>query len=377
MPSWPTEKKLAVPIINEMDFLRACALRLDGGETAETVMVDLRARYTTLGCVNVKACLVRRMCTPPREHTEACERMVAGDERLREWFDGKTFCDGVDARVWGALPPSRAENVRRFTVSRDELKQCKRASAQRAIVKNKYAERVGGRKLLAHARDVVDATCAGTHTHVIELALALMVLTGRRECEILNGRSTVSVHTRYSLSFGGQAKKRGRGTTYVVPVLYDASCIVAALERLRDLQHRATLTNRATSLRYQSHLSRYLASHAPWCDCKRVHSLRGIYTRMATRLFDWRDHSEAFVAMCILGHSGITESLVYTPFHLGPEFVHEPSLGDGHLTEWSPPAPPQAEGVEETLSSLDLECCAAAPRRPSEVPATRGSHPRR
>ena len=325
-----------------MDFLRRCAQRLDAGESADAVLVDLRERYTTTGCVNVKACLVRKMCTPSREHTEACARIAEDCADLREWFDGETFRDGVERSVWKGLPPRNTDNVRRFTVSRDELKQCKRVAAQRAIVKNKYSERVNGRTLLSHARAVVDDT---QHSTIMELSLALMVLTGRRECEILNGRSTLSVHTSYSLTFAGQAKKRGRGDPYVVPVLHDAQRIVDALDRLRQLQGRVTLTNRATSRRYQSHLGRHMASHSPWSDCKRVHSLRGIYTCIVTRLFDWRDHSSAFVAMCILGHSGITESLVYTPFHLGGDFGQEPGLGEGHFTEWSPPVPvPEEQG---------------------------------
>lgn len=336
-----------------MEFLRACARRLDEDESAESVMGDLRARYSTLGCVNVKACTVRKMCKPSREHTQACVRMVEEHEHLREWFDGTTFVEGVERHVWRNLPPRHSENVRRFTVSREELKRCKRAAAQRAILKNKYSERVNGRALLSHARAVVDDACACVRTvSTMELALALMLLTGRRECEILNGQSTLSMHTAYSVSFGGQAKKRGAGVAYVVPVLHDAARVVEAMGRLRDLQEHAVLTNRETSLRYQSHLGRFLSSHSPWSDCKRVHSLRGVYTCMATRLFDWMDRSNAFVTMCILGHSGITESLVYSPFHLGTDFADEPALGEGHLTEWSPP--PSLE-EEESSSQYHAE----------------------
>ena len=56
-----------------MEFLRGCAERLDAGESAETVMRDLRTRYGTLRCVNVNACLVRGMCRPTPEYLDACE----------------------------------------------------------------------------------------------------------------------------------------------------------------------------------------------------------------------------------------------------------------------------------------------------------------
>ena len=58
---------------------------------------------------------------------------------------------------------------------------------------------------------------------------------------------------------------------------------------------------------------------------------------MALRLFDWGDYSQAYVTMCILGHAGLHESLVYTPFCLGEDFEMASGatapLGRGLLTE--------------------------------------------
>ena len=102
--------------------------------------------------------------------------------------------------------------------------------------------------------------------------LALMLLTGRRECEILNGQSVFTPHTEYSVSFLGQAKKRGAETEYVIPTLAPVDQIVATLASLRDRQQHTVLTNHATSRRYQSYLSRSLTALDPWSECKRVHS---------------------------------------------------------------------------------------------------------
>jgi len=315
------------------DFLNACARRLEAGEDAERVMVDLRARYTTLRCVNVKACLVRAMCAASREHTDACVELMARREELREWFDASvgTFRGGIERAVWTQLPPRHCENVRKFTITRAELRTCKRASATQTILKNKFSERVHGRALVRHARAVV--LDDGNTVNVAELALALMLVTGRRECEILNGRSVFTPHTEYSVLFAGQAKKRGPHAEYVIPVLVRAPDVVRAVERLRSKQGGVMLSNRDTSRRYQSYLGRHVATRHPWTQCTRVHSLRGVYTCMAARLFHW-DHADAFVAMCILGHTGLMESLVYTPFHLGDDFADEPRLGVGHLTIW-------------------------------------------
>ena len=171
-----------------------------------------------------------------------------------------------------------------------------------------------------------------------ELTFALMLTTGRRECEILNGTSILEVHTEYSMSFYGQAKKRGVDDTIVVPVLAPSTRIVEAMHVLRTRQKYSSLSNIRTSRRYQSYLSRYMSETvSPWRQCRKVHSLRGCYACMVFQLFDWGVHSSAFVTMCVLGHSGLNESLVYTPFHLGRDFGDEPSLGQGHFTEWVPP----------------------------------------
>lgn len=320
-----------------MDFLRECAKRLDEGEDASSVMADLRVRYTTLRCVNVKACLVRRMCVPTTEYREACECLFSEHEGLRECLNVESgVC--TDIVRYGSLvrtlPPRLPPNVRGFTITRDELRQCKRESARRAIVKNRRVERVRGRDMLRHARDVVSCV-VNERCSIPELTLALILLTGRRECEILNGQSEFSLHTEYSLYFRGQAKKRGSSDDeYVIPTLAPADDIVRAMERLRHRQGGVVLGNRETSRRYQSYLSRHLSSSAVWSEAGRVHSLRGLYACMAFRLFEWEDHSQAFVAMCILGHTSLHDSLVYTPFHLGGDFSEEPTLGRGNLTPW-------------------------------------------
>lgn len=328
-----------------MQFLRECASRLDAGEDAACVMVDLRARYTTVRCVNVKACLVRGMCAPTEEHREACRALVARRPDLAPSYDDATgtFARDVDRTLLSDLPPRCSENVRRFTVSRNELRECKRVSARNAIVKNKFSERVRGRELLRHAREVL--ATAGACASVPELTFALMLATGRRECEILNGRSAFAPHTEHSMTFRGQAKKRGPADEIVIPTLARADDVAAALVELRKRQAHATLTNRETSLRYQSYLSRSLARAAPWSQCRKVHSLRGVYACMVTRLFDWGAHSHAFVTMCVLGHTGLTESLVYTPYHVGDDFGDEPSLGRGHFTEWLTPEESRCDGA--------------------------------
>jgi hypothetical protein len=63
---------------------------------------------------------------------------------------------------------------------------------------------------------------------------------------------------------------------------------------------------------------------------------------MVMRLFAWigdeaQDASDAYRAMYILGHAGLEESLVYTTFRLGDDFVEEAFLGDAEMQTLSQP----------------------------------------
>ena len=327
-----------------MDYLRECAKRLDEGEAAEDVMEAFRKRYTTIRCVNVKACVVRQLCTPSVEYTVACNTMCEecsekGPEfvsSLRLAMD-RQRCERPDIReLIHTLPARLPENVRKFTISRQELRQCKRIGARNALEKNRVRQNINGVDILRHARTTID-TCEAC-TSISDLALSLMLLTGRRSCEILNGQSvfTKTEHP-YTLEFTGQAKKRGQVPVVLIPVLHTVDAIVSAFHVLRERQSFVKLTNKETSRRYQSYLGRTIAAAKQWTSCNKVHVLRGAYACMSTRLFEWGEYSDAFVTMCILGHAGLGESLVYTPFHLGDDFNQESLLGLGHLTPWEDP----------------------------------------
>lgn len=376
-----------------MDFLKACAARLDEGETASDVMADMRAHYSTVRCLSVKTCLVRQLCKPSPDYRTAADGVLSTareDATLSAAFlsrltaalkGGKPTCRETRP-FFQTLPPYLPENARQLKITREEMRACKREGARKALEKNRRKEKVDGCALLDRAREHVALPDLPSFA---ELALALMLVTGRRSCEILNGRSTFAKEDEYALRFAGQAKKR-RGETgtrdeeddgepqhedeqkeksgeheedetashhrtdeYVVPTLAPADAILSALEVLRVRQRHAKLGNRETSRRYQSLLSRTLLGAEPWKSCKRAHSLRGVYACMALRLFDWGEEepSEAYVAMCLLGHAGLQESLVYTPFALGKEFATVPSLGRGRYTPWEEETTPETRSEQE------------------------------
>jgi integrase len=332
-----------------MDFLRACAARLDAGEDAASVLADMRARYTTVRCLSTKTCAVRQLCAPTAEYAAALAR---GEPRL---------------------PPRLPANARALRLTREEVRECKRLARRGEIEKNRTRTRVDGRALLAAARGVLRRP---PPTGWADLALALLLCTGRRTCEVLNGRSRLEAEEAYAMHFVGQAKKRttrraaaaavddpgeveedededaatadtvsvaddpvdeeaeGEGAAqkeeagYRIPVLAPAADVTRAFAELRRRQQGRARTNAETSRRYQSQLSAHLkAAGAPWAAVAHVHGLRGVYACMALRLFDFGEASDAFATMSILGHAGLHESLVYTPFGLGDDFGDEPRLG--------------------------------------------------
>lgn len=313
-----------------MEFLKQCASRLDSGEEAESVMTDMRLRYTTVRCLNVKTCLVRSLCKPSAAYTAAHARLLEMHPEHAEGLIREDRRDDEVRALLATLPARSPHNVAQLKVTRAQMIECKRLGARSALEKNRRRVRVCGTDLLAFARSAIQTpnTC-----RFADLALCIMLLTGRRTCEVLNGHSTFEPHGEHSLRFVGQAKKRRDDDGYIIPTLARAREVLEAMRHLRLQQSFVRRTNRETSLCYQSSLGRHLSGHPSWSQCRNVHALRGLYACMALRLFVWDgDESDAFVAMCILGHTGLHESLVYTPFHLGEDFANEPRLGNGVLT---------------------------------------------
>lgn len=356
-------------IEKDMNFLKECAARLDNEASAESVLEEMRARYKTPRSLNVKCCLVRRMCQPSAEYRISsdllCEAVEEEDPTLGVALheaiarNVRAVAGSRLASLLSRLPHRLSPNVYSLRATHAEVKECKRLGVRQALVKNRVRVSVNATWLLREARASVAHPEAARN--VATLALALMLVTGRRTCEVLNGVSSFVRESDYALRFSGQAKKRirvqecesnanrseqgdeqedeegdeegdeeeDRGA-YSIPTLAPVSHVVAAFEVLRRKQECIVRSNRETSLKYQAWLGQTLRDQGrPWSECGHVHALRGLYACMAVRLFDWRDASDAYVTMSILGHASLHESLVYTTYALGDEFCDEPRLGRG------------------------------------------------
>ena len=352
-------------------FLKECAQRLDAGEQGESVLEDMRKRFSTPGCLKVKTCLVRKMCSPTREFTEAVERFRAEleanhgkevadrfarrveEEDNKGGVDGKEQIEPRDADAQGekeeeegeggeeappsyeedvrralrSLPPRLGENVRKLCINPKERKAAKTQATLGRLRKNQQRICIqGGQMLECATRDLLSPT-----SHELDLALSLLFVTGRRTCELMNGRSSFSSKEGNDrvAHFVGQAKRRkkrgGEGSGeeggYDIPLLVPFPVLESAMARLRELQGNRTRTNEETSLRYQSALGKRLSGRGDALSAAgRVHSLRSAYACLALHLFRWEKRvSPSFVVMNVLGHTCLEDSLVYTTVHLEDE----------------------------------------------------------
>jgi hypothetical protein len=330
-----------------MDFLKECARRLDEGTPTEEVLTSMRERYTTPGCLKVKTCLVRQLCNPSKEYQHALtDALEKSSEETRVMIQravdtGKKYTgdEHVD-KILRSLPPTLPKNVRELHINGDEWKACKNNARKARFEKNRHCVHVHGEALITLARQELHAA-----KNVPDLALAIMFVTGRRECEVLCGWSTLSrvEGAEYAAEFFGQAKCKEERPPYKIPLLARFEDVDVAWGRLRDLQCHAKLTRRQASRKYQSALCRKLsARNDAFSDVLHPHGLRGAYACMALCAFRWGKHSPAFVTMCILGHRDLDESLVYTTYKMDEDFANSinGTLGEGILTILPAPSHP-------------------------------------
>ena len=177
--------------------------------------------------------------------------------------------------------------------------------------------------LLHKQESLIHIPCAGEWLrHVIELAksshvmhsyarlaLPLLLLSGRRTTEILNGQSTFLPTPRATTCmFTGQIKKRGASTTYEIPLLCDYEVFAHALGVLREKQGGVCLTPEACNARYAKNLSAAMPTLFP--SIPHVHALRACYAAFAFHLYTCETTFNR-AAMRMLGHEALEVSLSY------------------------------------------------------------------
>jgi hypothetical protein len=242
-------------------------------------------------------------------------------ERLRSHFkEGHSVQNAVYAvrrrllEAGHALPDE-------FALTREEIEQNKRRSEEAVLARN--AEPL----VITNGAALVDtvhgmllaATPSSTYAAI---AIPLLLCSGRRMAEIMNGMSVFKPHITnpYVAVFTGQLKKKSEPMLpYCIPLLVPYAVFHHGLTVLRQKQAASKAkpisTNAQCAIRYQKNLQEGLDAMIqkgtiPLPACH-IHSLRGIYAALVFELYAC-SHQFCYMAMRILGHSHLTESLPYS-----------------------------------------------------------------
>lgn len=202
-------------------------------------------------------------------------------------------------------------------------------------------------KLVERLSDILRTS---TFEHSIShLALALLLCSGRRFVEIMNRKSTFEAveGSEYHCKFTGQAKKRGQGIPYVIPLICKFKYFHRALCFLRQKQPTdiTSFPNARVSRMYQQMLKRHMDNgvRIPFMPRCKLHDHRAACCSLVFVLFDC-PNTFARTVCEIIGHESIQESLSYNHVRLKGVGQMDNSLGS-----LSPP-----EDRESALALLEL-----------------------
>jgi hypothetical protein len=302
---------------------RACAM-LDQGADGEAVMSMLRAKCPTVGalsnCISrIRAAQLADASVP--RHVVETMAPYAEDEAgvhaflslplvqmtrvQREHTYDPTWSAGAEAALASLrlLP----DNLRALKLSPSELVSLKRTRDGALVRKQESLLHVH------HAGEWLQYAVALANESAVEmsfarLSLPLLLLTGRRTTEILNGKSTFAPTPRPTTClFTGAIKKRGAASPpFEIPLLCEYEVLARALHVLRAKQGGEQLEPAACNNRYHRRLNGVglfpFVSH--------VHQLRAVYAAFAYRLYAC-DVTFNRAAMQMLGHEKLEVSLSY------------------------------------------------------------------
>ena len=301
---------------------RACAM-LEGGASGAEVLEWLRAQAPNVGALinsigRVRKAMMARAPPPclaalqpfAGEGGVAAFLVAPREEQVRVQRAHRaqpTWSDGAEAALAAlALLPA---NVAALALSRDEHAQRRQVRAARLMAKQSRLIHVHNATVwLAHAVELCRASHAGLS--VARLALPLLLLSGRRSSEILNGRSSFLPTGRATTAvFAGALKKKGHSAPLEIPLLCEHAVFAHGYAALRAAQRHEQLSEVECNNKYHSALTLELPNLFPFAPTP--HALRSVY---AAYTFELYSHECAFNLVCmrVLLHESIGVSLSYS-----------------------------------------------------------------
>lgn len=212
------------------------------------------------------------------------------------------------------------EDAPLLPIGEDTHRECKRLSRRNALKKNSAMLNIDGDALLQYARHTLRHT---DEADMYAIALALLVVTGRRTSEIMNGKSKFELvrDRKYVAIFHGQLKTK-RQVAYAIPLLASIQRVREGLQALRLKQgqrsKRSPKSNRGVSSKYQSGLRQYALKKPIFSKLNKLHDLRGIYATMTYRSITWgrSQPTPTMATMRFLGHQDLKDANVYTTYNV-------------------------------------------------------------
>ena len=238
--------------------------------------------------------------------------------RLRSKGIAITGDDSVDtflSRMHFVTP-----NIAEFRTDMKHARECRRVTEQHRLYANENLKviddatiRVGVcRSILAAAANAHRNRHAGASSpeSVPRVAIAMLVVSGRRTAEILNCKSRFEPgRTTHSTIFTGQLKTQ-LAQTYEIPLLCSYADFRDAYAYMR---HRAPIVeSSAVNTKYASNLGYW--SLRLFGKGVTPHDLRRLYAAYVYVAYDYREDRVSMNAVIkwLLGHSGLGTSLNYT-----------------------------------------------------------------
>lgn len=335
-------------------FIQGQAKLLTEGTEGTIVLANLRAHFNTFTGYEKSVSKVRREYlrlghrhsmydTDLNQLEEQCH--IRGLDDLFAIFQRASLMDQYDMLYHDRCFPFcelrlLPENVLSLRLNPEEVKLARQT--QQSTLTRRNFEAVHVPKSFAFLQAQIALLETG-HPHAAVEILACLFVSGRREAELLNGKSTFVPVSSFHVRFEGVLKKKRDCGSVCIPLLCHSSLFIRALARLRDRQKNdvPTLTNAEVSKRYSGPLSRAQKIHMPFLS--KVHDLRGVYARFVDLMFD-HTSSFPFVCMHALAHDAIQDCLHYSNIVLeeaqcvrrdnGPLILNDGS-GDAYLIHGS------------------------------------------
>ena len=293
---------------------------LVSGQTGEDVMNHLRNVYKSNQTLKSKASLVRKYALNIIQHEQYKTDMDAfilqtqmseiGDfSPWEHWQCQKS--GGKD--IWNINTKESFLNIRIMPqnildckMNDLEVEECKKIALTARICKNETIQ------VFASGDDLLNKVykLLQMNLSISKLGALLLFCSGRRLCEVMNGKSTFTTVGRYTALFEGQLKKRNK-VTYEIPLLIPCALFNEKLDLLRKKQGNiSSLSNEQVSKRYQGNMNRDLK--ILFEEIPHIHVLRSIYLRFVYHAFDYeKEMTLNLLAMKILGHEDLNQSLHY------------------------------------------------------------------